>query len=71
MADMRLAVGGRRTVVKSVRLMALVFFNRFFKDLVFLPERKDLLLPRDEVQVGRYFLIAGHFKPPLSIVNPE
>lgn len=54
-ADMRLAVGRRRAIVKHIgRAFAL---TAFFKNLVFLPELADFLFTIHEIQVGGNFLI--------------
>ena len=53
-ADMRLAVGGGRTVVKIEALASLILFNALFKDLVFLPERQNFLFAFHKVERSVY-----------------
>ena len=48
--DVRLAVGGRRSVVKIEALPAPVFLDALFENLVFFPERQHLFFALDEVQ---------------------
>ena len=56
-ADVRLAVGRGRAVVKHVGRIPLAGGHALFKDLVVLPELFDLLFALHEFQIGGNFLI--------------
>ena len=57
MPDMGAAVSRGRAVKEGIGRLALALFDRFFKDVVFLPEFQYFLLARDKVQRGRYFSV--------------
>ncbi len=57
MADVGLAVGRRRPVIKSIGLPVFVFLQAFAEDIMFLPEPLHLLLPVHKIKICRYFLI--------------
>ena len=64
MADMRLSVGCRRTVVKCICLAVISDFNAFFKYIIVFPELLNLFFPFRKVQVRRYLFV--HAKPRFS-----
>ena len=66
-ADVRLAVCGRRPVKERVGLSAAAKLHALFKDLVFFPERERFLFAFHKVQRGRYFLVHA-FTPARIIV---
>jgi len=59
MADMRLAVGRRRTIEKGEFRPRLAQFDRTLENVIVLPELQDLLFAFDKTHVGRYFLVHG------------
>jgi len=67
MTDVRLAVGGRRTVVKSEFWTPLPVADRLFEDPVLLPERQGLLFARNEFHVAVNFFV--HRFPPAAAVR--
>ncbi len=62
MPDMRLSIRRGRAVEEGKLFPVLRLFNRFFKDVVFLPEVYDFFFARYEIERGVYFLI--HFLSP-------
>ena len=60
-ADVRLAVGRRRPVVKGKHGLSGRVLLRPLKDPVLLPERKDLLLSLAEIQPGVHFFVCHSF----------
>jgi len=68
-ADVRLAVRGRRAVVERERLGALAQLDRLLEDLPVVPELDDLLLAREEVEIRGYLL--EHAKPSEKNMTPS
>ena len=62
-ADVRLAVGGRRPVEERKGGRAFAQLHRFLKDVLVAPEFDDFFLALGEVHVGRNLLI--HTFPPV------
>jgi hypothetical protein len=56
-ADVRLAVGGRRSVIKGEPLAPVPMMEAFFHDPMLLPEISHLLFAADKVHVRCYLLI--------------
>ena len=50
-ADVRLAVGGWRSVIKCVGRTALSLFHTFLENVMVLPELRSLFFPFHEVQI--------------------
>ena len=61
-ADVRLAVRGRRTVVEGVVFAFFSAVDALLEDVVLLPEGKHLALTVNEVHVRRYLVVHG--RPP-------
>ena len=57
MSDMRLSIGCRRSVIKSIFRTSLAVFHTFFEDIMFFPELFYLLFSFHKIQIGIYFLI--------------
>ena len=57
MSDMRLAVGGRRTVIERIILAVTPVLYAFFKDFVFFPKGFGFLFSFDKIQICRYFFV--------------
>ena len=51
MADVRLAVGRRRTVIEGIVRLALPLLLRLFEDVLLFPKIQNLFLTGDEVQI--------------------
>ena len=51
MADVRLAVGRRRTVIEGIVRLALPLLLRLFEDVLLFPKIQNLFLAGDEVQI--------------------
>ena len=64
MTYVRLAVGGRGTVVKGERRRSLILFHALCENIVLLPKRYYLFFSLTKVHVGVYFVV--HFIPPRS-----
>ena len=56
-ADMGLAVGGGRAVVKDVGLPFFPQLHAFLEDMLLLPELQDFLFPLNEIQIGIHFVV--------------
>ena len=56
-ADVRLAVGGGRPIVKGEALLALVLHEALFHDVVFFPERAHLVLAPQKIHVRGNLLV--------------
>ena len=56
-ADMRLAIGRRRTVIERISLPLLPGIHALLEDVIILPELTDFLLPVYKIQACVYFLI--------------
>ena len=63
MADMGLAVCGRRSVIEGIGRAALPDFQALLKDFVLFPEFLDFLFPAHKIQVGVHFFIKRHLLP--------
>ena len=61
MANVRLAVGGWRSIIKCIGFPFLTAVHTFFKNFVFFPELLDLFFTVHKVQVRIYFLIHDCF----------
>ena len=55
--DVRLSVGGRRTIVEHVDRMTLILLYALLEDSVLLPELCHLVLTLDKVQIGFYLVV--------------
>ena len=56
-ADMRLSVGRRRSVVEHIGRTVLAVFDGLFENLLIIPEFLDFLLSPDKVEISRNFLV--------------
>ena len=63
MADMGLAVCGRRSVIKGIGRTAFSDLQALLKNLVLFPEFLDFLFPAHKIQVGVHFFIKRHLLP--------
>ena len=52
MADMRLTIGGRRSIVEGVCLAFLAAVHALLENVIFIPELFNLFLPSNEIQIG-------------------
>ena len=65
MADMRLAIRRRRTIVKRKGIISLTLINRLLRDIMFLPELLNFPFSPDKVKIRIHFTVQT--KPLLKI----
>ena len=57
MTDMRLAVSGRRTIIKGKGITVLADFNTLLSYIIFLPEVQNFLFSLHKVKICVYLIV--------------
>ena len=73
MADMRLSVRGRRSIIEGISRAAFPDLHALLKDMVFFPEFLNVFFPLHKIEVGVHFFVKRHFLHPfrfLSVIFP-
>ena len=63
MADMGLAIGRWRAVIKRIFRAVCSGLNTLFKNIFVFPELFNILFPLYKIEICVYFLVHRHFPP--------